>query len=288
VEVHTEEVIQRWFDTKLRPRIKERDICHSWQIWNMDESGSRVGCPKGEEVIVPINIKELYTSSPENRKSITIIEAICADGSPLPPPAIICLGMRHMMHWFSENMTGQELILTSSTGYTNEEIALEWLAHFIKYTDSGPDKPWKILLLDSHSTHEAPYFVLNALYNHIELIEFPSHMTHVLQPLDVGLFRPWKHWHNQAVINAIRSFDLEYSIYSFFCDLKEIREKTFKHDTIIHAFRDSGMWPISWKAAQKKMREYKRKKSDIPDPDTEVELPPIPQTYWQCEQYLQE
>jgi hypothetical protein len=221
--------------------------------------------------VVPVDIKELHTSSPENRRSLTVIEAIFADGSLPPPPAIICPGVRYMEHWFSENMLGKELILTSYTGYTNEEIALEWLAHFVKHTNSGPDKPWKILLLDGYSTHEAAVFVLNALYNHIDLIQFPSHMTHVLQPLDV------KHWHNQAIINAVQSFYLEYSIYSFFRDLKEIREKTFKHDTIFHAFKDSKMWPVSWKAAQKIMREYKKNHHVFNDSE-KINLPPIPQT----------
>jgi hypothetical protein len=126
VEVHTEEEIQQWFNEVLRPKVKSRGIHHAWQVCNMDETGTRVGCPKREEVVVPIDIKELYTSSPENRKSLTIIEAVFADGSPPPPPAIICPGIRHMEHWFSENMTGKELVLASPTGYTSEEIAMKW------------------------------------------------------------------------------------------------------------------------------------------------------------------
>ena len=46
----------------------------------MDESGVRVGCPAGEEVVVPINVTDLYAPSPENRKSVTVFETIHADG----------------------------------------------------------------------------------------------------------------------------------------------------------------------------------------------------------------
>jgi len=35
-------------------------------IYNMDESGACIGCPSREEIIVPIEVKEMYTSSPEN------------------------------------------------------------------------------------------------------------------------------------------------------------------------------------------------------------------------------
>jgi hypothetical protein len=52
----------------------------------MDESRARVRCPGGEAVIVPVKVKELYIASPENRKSIIVIETIITDRrEPLPP-----------------------------------------------------------------------------------------------------------------------------------------------------------------------------------------------------------
>jgi hypothetical protein len=52
----------------------------------MDELGARVGCLGGEHIMVPIEVKEMYIASPKNRKSITIIETVIADGrEPLPP-----------------------------------------------------------------------------------------------------------------------------------------------------------------------------------------------------------
>jgi hypothetical protein len=46
----------------------------------MDESGARIGVLKWEEVVLPIDQKEIHTASPEKRKSITIIETVSADG----------------------------------------------------------------------------------------------------------------------------------------------------------------------------------------------------------------
>jgi len=65
----------------------------------MDESGVRVSCPTGEIVIVPTQIKELYTASPENRQSLTVIDMICADGSTPQPPVVICPGEKIMENW---------------------------------------------------------------------------------------------------------------------------------------------------------------------------------------------
>ena len=61
---------------------------------NIDESGAWVGCPGGEHVIVPTEVKELYTASPENRKSMTIIETILADRRDPLPPFVITPGKK--------------------------------------------------------------------------------------------------------------------------------------------------------------------------------------------------
>ena len=46
---------------------------------------------------------------------------------------------------------------------------------------------------------------------------------------------------------------------SFFRDLPSIREKTFTVPTIKHAFANSGIWPVSFKAVKKKLKEYRKK-----------------------------
>ena len=119
------------------------------------------------------------------------------------------------------------MIAVSQTGDTNEKIALAWLDHFIKHVDVGPDKHWPMLLLDGHITHHKADFILTGHENHILPFAFPSHLTHVLQPLDVGVFRPWKHYHNKAIHNGLHSLDMEYTISSFFRDLTSICEQTF-------------------------------------------------------------
>jgi hypothetical protein len=167
-----------------------------------------------------------------------------------------------MDNWMADELVGQERVECTPTGYTNNQIALQYFDHLIKHTRAGPTKPWKILLLDGHESHRTDAFQLKAAENHIKLFYFPSHLTHALQPLDVGIFRPWKHYHTLAIQAALRSLDFEYTITSFFRDLSSIRQQTMKYHTIIDSFKDSGMWPPSAKAGIKKMRSYQKKKTD--------------------------
>jgi hypothetical protein len=245
----------------------------------MDESGTRIGCPRGENIIVLIDVRDQYTASPENRKSVTIIETIRADGRKPLPPFIIAPGTKIMENWVTAGLDGQERIACTPTGYTNNEVGLQYLDHLVQYSGAGPEKEWKILLLDGHESHCTDEFQIRAQYHHILPFYFPSHLTHALQPLDVGIFRPWKHYHSTAIQAALRSLDFEYTMTSFMRDLPSIREQALKRRTIQHAFRDSGIWPVSAKAGIKKMRAYHKSNTQAQDDqDSDSNLPKLPPT----------
>jgi hypothetical protein len=79
--------VEQWHKD-LRAVIEEHDI-QAENIYNFDETGIRVGCISGEKIIVPRNTTAVYTASPENRRSISIIEIISAAGKTIPPVLII-------------------------------------------------------------------------------------------------------------------------------------------------------------------------------------------------------
>jgi hypothetical protein len=129
---------------------------------------------------VPIEVKELYTASPENRKLVTIIETIYVDSREPLPPFVITPGKKIIDNWVSENLIRTKHIEYTPTGYTNNDVAMKYLDHLIKYLRARPEKPWKILLLDSHESHVYKPFQLKAGEHNIKLFWFPSHLTHVL------------------------------------------------------------------------------------------------------------
>jgi hypothetical protein len=58
----------------------------------MDEAGSRLAYPGRKYIIAPFDVKEHYAASPENRKSVIVIETVIVDGRELLPPFIITPG----------------------------------------------------------------------------------------------------------------------------------------------------------------------------------------------------
>ena len=86
----------------LRAVIEKHDI-QPENIYNFDETGIRMGCISGEEVIVPRSSTAVYTASPENRRSISIIEIISAAGKTIPPVLIIQAKL-YMEAWYYKKL----------------------------------------------------------------------------------------------------------------------------------------------------------------------------------------
>jgi hypothetical protein len=138
--------------------LRKYKIIKAKNVINMDESGAYIRYPGGEYIIVLAEVKEIYTLSPENRKSVIVIEAIYADGSNPSPPFIIIPGQRIMENWIILELIGKKRIATTPTRYTNNEVALLYLNYLIYYIRTSPNKPWKILLLNSHKSHKTDKF----------------------------------------------------------------------------------------------------------------------------------
>ena len=119
----------------------------------MNESGARISCLTGKYVIIPIEVKKLYIASPENRKLVIIIETIYADRYKPLPLFVIASGKKIIDNWILENLVSTEYIEYTSTGYINNNIAMKYLNYLIKYLKAGPNKPWKILLLNRYESY---------------------------------------------------------------------------------------------------------------------------------------
>ena len=126
--------------------------------------------------------------------------------------------------------------------------------------------------MDNHGSHETPEFIKLANENHIRPYPLIPHLTHCMQPLDVGVFQLYKHWHDIAIENALSSLDIEYSLRSFLRDLPWIREQTFKQDIIKHAFQKASMNPVNTKECLKQLKMFNPLKEKEDDNETLSQL----------------
>ncbi|TQS39289.1 hypothetical protein Golomagni_00190 [Golovinomyces magnicellulatus] len=176
-------------------------------IWNFDEGAFRVGVDKGETVYVPKGAMAPYTTSPEDRKQVTTIEGINAARRAISP-CIILEGEYHM-------------------------------------ESCSPHIPSIILFCKNHSSHCTDDFDILAKQYGILINRFSSHLTQIMQILDVALFQPYKHWHVMAIQRAMRLGFKGYGVVDFLYDLNEILGNSLKRGSIIRGFREAGLWPCA-------------------------------------------
>jgi hypothetical protein len=80
----------------------------------------------------------------------------------------------------------------SQKGWTDHELGLEWIKFYDEETCDVANGHWRAVYLDGHSTHLTLELIQYARAHKIVVICLPPKSTHVFQPLDVGIFGPYK------------------------------------------------------------------------------------------------
>ena len=146
--------------------------------------------------------KPLRMIDPENRDYITSVECIGSAGETIPPMLLIS-GVNILHKWCQHNdLDGDVGIGTTETVYANDDTALEWLQHFIDHTQNKRRGAWLLLIINGYGSHMTIPFHNLATENKIVLFRLPPHSTRLTQPLDVGVFQPFKHYHTDAIDKA--------------------------------------------------------------------------------------
>jgi len=119
------------------------------------------------------------------------------------------------------------------------------LKHIQKFTRCSKESPI-LLLCDNHESHVSLEAVNYSRDNGIVYLSFPPHTTHRLQPLDVGVFGPFKaklkvafnDWH---VSNPGKTLN----IYNIPKLAKIAYFESFTAKNITSSFEKTGIWPFN-------------------------------------------
>jgi hypothetical protein len=123
-----------------------------------------------------------------------LCETISGDGTILPL-ILILPGILHQEDWYTKtDLDDDALVAVSETGYVNDELSLEWLRHFERYSARRQVGVYRLLLLDGYGSHCTMEFITFCDDHKIIPFCLPPHSTtQLLQPLDVVVFQPYKH-----------------------------------------------------------------------------------------------
>lgn len=132
---------------------------------------------------------------------------------------------------------------TTPNGWTRSSVFADWLrACFIPQLNTlrKPEET-ALLIFDGHSSHESDEVDQLAKENNIQFIRLPSHTTHKLQPLDVGIFGPmqaaWRKQCKDYTFKTLTTMPLAQVAKEYL----EARSRVMKKLNIISAWKKSGI-----------------------------------------------
>ena len=157
-------------------------------IYNVDETGVSVVHKPGK-LIAEVGRRNVWSiTSAEKGKTHTIMSCVSASGFVLPPMMIYPRKGLVPDH-LKEGAVPGTMFKSSESGWITKELYMEWFHFFL---ESIPPARPVLLIEDGHASHISIEVIKLARENDVHLLCLPAHTTHILQPLDVGVFKSFK------------------------------------------------------------------------------------------------
>nr|XP_012554776.2 MFS-type transporter clz9-like [Hydra vulgaris] len=184
-------------------------------------------------------------TSAERGNNVTMITVINATGNSTQPLLVFPRAKfkDHMLN----NCPPGSLGAAIKSGWSNDVIFLQFLEHFINNVRPSIEKP-VLLLMDNHESHLNISVIELAKKSGIVLMTFHPHTTHKMQPLDRGVFRPFKTFYKNAMNNWMISpgnAGKSVTIYDISYLVGQAYPHAFVPNNIINSFKCTGFYPFN-------------------------------------------
>lgn len=234
-------------------------------------------------------VSTCYTTSGEQGRLITggtkhaHVSAICgcrADGVKLPPVLCVPLGQSESglpPTWETRIPETEEVgdfaIVRSGNGWTREAQFIDFIQVMHEFSVSQGVTPTSrhplMLVMDNCSSHKTATVMAKMEELNIVPVFLPANTSHVLQPLDVGVFSPLKRHRMVAVARELREarerhvaeqFGADTTSHEFHKAMKKARNFSLQDTIPIYtrgwdkieasvvqsAWRGAGLWPLDF------------------------------------------
>ena len=225
-------------------------ISKPMQVFNADETGVTIVHKPGK-VIAELGRKHVYSiTSAERGRTHTVLSCISATGFVIPP-CIIYPRKTKVPESFKEGAAAGVMYSHSKNGWINSDIYLEWFDFFLK--NIPPARP-VVLIQDGHASHISVQLIELARANGVHILCLPAHSTHLLQPLDLGVFKSFKvsfskacsHYLSQHPGRVVTNDKIALLVSSAV-------SSSFTPNNIMGGFRKAGIYPLNPGAIDDKM-----------------------------------
>ncbi|KAI4455426.1 hypothetical protein MML48_9g00003656 [Holotrichia oblita] len=198
-------IINGYFDL-LENTINELQLENKLDnIWNLDETAF-CSDPSRTKTIGAKGFAATRTSAGSGKENTTVLLACSAAGSKVPP-LFIFRGKNVWTEWISPKGSGfpDTTYAATTNGWMETNVFNNYFQKsFLKVANPSPTNP-VLLIYDGHATHINLQLIELAQSNNVTIILLPPHSSHLLQPLDLAVFKSIKSSWDEYLSNWMRN-----------------------------------------------------------------------------------
>lgn len=243
----TEAQIRNWFE-EIKAYMIEKNLYEITnqpeRIFNADEAAFFLQ-PKGDRVLVKKGERNVYSAGNNDEKeNLTVLVTANAAGRIAPP--MVLFSYERIPSYISSSIPTTWGIGRSESGWMCGATFYEYITNVFVPWVLKENIPRPILLfIDGHVSHMTLHLSRFCSSNGIELFALYPNSTHLLQPMDVAVFRPLKN----AWKKEVRNWRMENSGKKLqkqnFAPVFEKALIVVTEETLANGFRKCGLCPLN-------------------------------------------
>jgi len=158
------------------------------RIWNLDETSFCLD-PSKTKIVGEIGVAATRTTHSSGRENTSVLMA-CNGVGQKGPPLIIFKGKSVWGKWIGDNSSfAGTTYAATNNGWMEKEVFLNYFEKsFLKTTSPSPENPI-LLIYDGHLSHVDLSLMEMAVKNNVTILLLPPHSSHLLQPMDLAVFK---------------------------------------------------------------------------------------------------
>ena len=236
------EVISHWFNNCLKPTLDRLGLSdHPDRVYNVDEVGFPLS-GRPTSVLVKKGMKSPQCIIPGSGRENITVQVACSASGELLPPYIVYSGQRLMKDHTLGGPIGTRYSV-STNGWMTGLTFVNWLQSL--FIPSLPQERPVLLILDGHTSHLSYEVRIIARDNGVHLLKLPPHLTHLLQPLDLSVFKPMKSAWDAATSDFVRRERRAIARRDFPGLLHTVWRKGYKEENAVKGFEKAGIIPFN-------------------------------------------
>jgi hypothetical protein len=256
-------VIDAFFDTVLLPVFDQHSLHNApHRIFNLDETGL-TGDPRHGKVIVGRGSKDVHMLTPNSVKKMTTVLVCASAFGNFLPPLVVYKGVNLQSTHCQGGPKGTRYAITKS-GWMESDVFETYILKIFVEETKNLEKP-VVLIYDGHNSHLTYPTIKACIENEIILICLPPHTSHALQPLDVGVFKPFKGCWKGQVATFYAQSRLQAINNQVFPTILQTTWQKIERMWAVKGFEGAGILPVDKTKALRKCVDANLEESDAED-----------------------